>query len=199
MKRSETTAHRRPGVLLAAFLGLCLAAPGAHADEELPAPRIVIIDMQEILRESTAVNELQDRIERQRTSYQEELRRREEELRDSEQQLIRERSTLQPEVFARRRQELEQTVSEAQRDIQQNRQRLDRAFSEGMRDVQLQVIRIADQIANERGANLVLEKSTVLLSHQAFEITEETLGRLNEALPRIEPEELEAPEEGTGD
>lgn len=169
------------------------------AAEEPPQPKIMIIDMQEILRESTAVNELQERIERQRLAYQEELRKREEELRENEQQLSRERSSLDAEAFARRRQELEQTVGEAQRDIQQNRQRLDRAFSEGMRQVQLQVIRIADQIADERGANLVLDKSTVLLSHPDFEITEETLRRLNETLPRLEPEATEVPEDGAGD
>jgi Skp family chaperone for outer membrane proteins len=198
MKRSATTARIQLGLLLAAFCGL-LWSPHVLAADEPPVPKIVIIDMQKVLRDSVAVNELQERIERQRMSYQEELRQREEDLRESEQQLIRERSSLQPEAFARRRQELEQTVSEAQRDIQQNRQRLDRAFSDGMREAQLRVIQIADQIADERGANLVLEKSTVLLSHQDFEITEEVLRRLNESLPRIEPEELEAPDEGPGD
>ena len=198
MKRSATTVRLRFGVLLAIVAAAVWTAPAADA-EEPPVPIIVIIDMQKILRESTAVNELQDRIESQRESYQEKLRQQEEELRESEQQLIRERGTLEPEVFARRRQELEQTVGEAQRDIQQNRQRLDRAFGECMREVQLQVIRIADQIADERGANLVLEKSTVLLSHQDFEITEETLRRLNQTLPRIEPEELEEPRDGAGD
>lgn len=198
MERSATTARLLLGVLLAVACAAFWAAP-ARAAEEPPIPKIVIIDLQEILRESTAVNELQDRIESQRLSYQEKLRQQEEQLRENEQQLIRERSSLQPEVFARRRQELEQTVGEAQRDIQLNRQRLDRAFSEGMRQVQLQVIRIADQIADERGANLVLEKSTVLLSHQDFEITEETLRRLNDTLPLIEPDELEEPQSGAGD
>lgn len=198
MRALATTARFRTGLLLALLAALC-CWPLAMAAGEPPQPKIVIIDMQEILRESTAVNELQERIERQRLTYQEELRKREEELRESEQQLIRERSALEPEAFARRRQELEQTVSEAQREIQQNRQRLDRAFSEGMRQVQLQVIRIADQIADERGANLVLEKSTVLLSHPDFEITEETLRRLNETLPRLEPEATAVPEDGAGD
>ncbi|MEX0923799.1 MAG: OmpH family outer membrane protein [Rhodovibrionaceae bacterium] len=187
--------------LLAAFLAPALLAAlltqGAAA--EPPQPKIVIIDMQEILRDSTAVGKLQDRIETQRLAYQEELRLREDELRENEQQLVRQRSALEPEDFARRRQELEQTVSEAQRDIQQNRQRLDRAFSEGMRQVQLQVIRIADQIADERGANLVLEKSTVLLSHPDFEITEETLQRLNQSLPTLDLEELAPEAEAPGD
>lgn len=198
MRALATATRFRPGFLLALLAALC-CWPLAMATGEPPQPKIVIIDMQEILRESTAVNELQERIERQRLAYQEELRKREEALRENEQQLLRERSSLEPETFARRRQELEQTVGEAQRDIQQSRQRLDRTFSEGMRQVQLQVIRIADQIADERGANLVLEKSTVLLSHPDFEVTGETLRRLNETLPRLEPEATGVPEEGAGD
>lgn len=189
------------GGKVGAFLALAIlfaGAPGSAAADP-PQPKIVIIDMQQILRESTAVNDLQDRIETQRLSYQEQLRAREESLRESEQQLVRDRSSLQPEAYARRRQELEQTVSEAQRDIQQNRQRLDRTFSEGMREVQLQIIRIADQIADERGANLVLEKSTVLLSHPDFEITEETLDRLNRTLPALELEELAPETPSSGD
>lgn len=191
-------AGRLSGALIA-LLAVLFVAPPAMAASEPPSPSIVIIDMQKILRESTAANELQDRIEGQRRAYQEELRKREEELRESEQRLVRERSNLQPEAFAKRRQELEQTVSAAQRDIQQNRQRLDRAFSEGMRHVQVEIIRIADQIADERGANLVLEKSTVLLSHPDYEITDETLRRLNERLPRLDPEKIVEPDEGAGD
>lgn len=191
-------AGRLSGALIA-LLAILLVAASAEAADEPPVPRIVIIDMQKILRESTAVKELQDRIEGQRRAYQEELRKREEELRENEQQLVRERSNLDAETFAKRRQELEQTVSSAQRDIQQNRQRLDRAFSDGMRQVQVRVIQIADQIADERSANLVLEKSTVLLSHPDFEITEETLRRLNESLPRVDPEATAEPAEGGGD
>lgn len=192
-------AGRLSGALIALLAVLLVALPSAEAASDPPVPRIVIIDMQKILRESTAVNELQDRIESQRRAYQEELRQREEELRENEQKLVRERSNLDAETFARRRQELEQTVSSAQRDIQQNRQRLDRAFSDGMRQVQVRVIQIADQIADERGANLVLEKSTVLLSHPDYEITEETLKRLNSSLPRLDPEATVEPAEGGGD
>lgn len=191
-------AGRLSGALFALLAVLFAATPSIAASDP-PPPSIVIIDMQKIMRESTAVKELQDRIETQRRAYQDELRQREEELRESEQRLVRDRASIEPEVFARRRQELEQTVSAAQRDIQQNRQRLDRAFSDGMRQVQVQVIRIADQIADERGANLVLEKSTVLLSHPDYEITDETLRRLNERLPKVDPEDIAEPAEGAGD
>ncbi len=177
----------------AAVISLLCATIATVAQAEPPEPKIVIIDMQRILRDSTAVNALQDNIESQRMAYQEELRSREERLRESEQQLVRDRASLDPEKFAQRRLELEQTIEEAQREIQQNRLRLDRSFSDGMREVQLQVIRIADQIADERGANLVLEKSTVLLSHPDFEITEETLRRLNETLPQLDLQELAPP------
>ncbi|MGF1611447.1 MAG: OmpH family outer membrane protein [Kiloniellales bacterium] len=149
-------------------------------------PVVAIIDMQEILRESKAVQEMQRRLEELRSDYQEEFRKKEEALRERDQALSRDRNVLSADSFAQRRQDLERAVATAQREIQQRREGLEALFGQGMNQVRLELISIVQDIASKRGADLVLAKTTVVLVRPDLEITAEALEQLNQRLPRIE-------------
>ncbi|MDH3917889.1 MAG: OmpH family outer membrane protein, partial [Rhodospirillales bacterium] len=75
---------------------------------------IAVIDTQGIYRESEAVMGLQKRIDAQRSTYQEELRKKEESLRTADQELARQRTILSAEAFAQKRRELEEQVATLQ-------------------------------------------------------------------------------------
>lgn len=188
MLRLEWVLRRTAACCVLLVLALVPAPePGgaAHgADEQRPV--IAIIDMQEILKESLAVQEMQRRLEELRSAYQDEFRKKEEALRQRDQELSRERSALSADSFAQRRQELERAVAVAQREIQERRQSLETLFGQGMDQVRLELINIVQDIASKRDVDLVLAKTTVVLVRPDLEITAEALKQLNERLPRIE-------------
>ena len=174
----------RAAVTLLTCLLLWSASQTAKAQEG-DGLVIAIIDMQRILRESVAVKTMQQEIDERRSNYQAELQKKEEEFRNADQELLRQRSVLTADVYAKRRQDLEREVAVMQREIQSQRRGLDELFGQGMNQVRLQLVDIVKEIARERGADLVLAKANVVLVRPDLEITDQALARLNESLPSV--------------
>ena len=176
---------RRVAVAFFLWAALCWppAAPAEAQDSD--ALVIAIIDMQRILRESVAVQTMQQEIDERRSRYQTELQKKEEEIRNTDQELLRQRSVLTADVYAKKRQDLERQVAGMQREIQAQRRGLDEIFGQGMNQVRRELVEVVKEIATERGADLVLAKANVVLVRPDLEITDEALERLNVRLERV--------------
>ncbi len=172
-------------VLLLALLPL-MTRGGAGVAEELDPPVLVVMDTQKIYREAVALKALQQMIDEQRSAYQEELRRKESELREADKELADQREKLSAVIFAERRKELEEAIVTVQRELRIRKRELDKHFSQGLRQLRSVLVEIAQEIAQERNADLVIEKGAVVLVKPELEITQEALGRLNERLPKID-------------
>jgi outer membrane protein len=174
-----------PGVatLLAALLWMAIHS-GLGAQEP-KSPVFAIIDIQRVLRESIAVKLLSRDIEERKGQYQGELRKKEEALRKADQELARQRSILSAEVFAQKRGELEQKVATHQREARKRKRGLEQLFASGMNRVRSELAKIAKEIAEERGLDLILSKATVVVVKPKFEITKEAVNRLNARLPEV--------------
>lgn len=178
---------------------LLLGAPGgarAQQDEEptlqiedQPAgpqqQSVIIVDLQRVLREALSVQALQAQISAAREAFQAEIRQREEVLRQLDQDLAKERPNLSPEDYAERKQALADELASLQSAVQTRRRQLDQAMNEGMRQVQTALLPIIQALAEERGADLVLVKTSIVLARPGLEITDAALERLNEVLPTV--------------
>ncbi len=173
--------------MLAAGLNLLLwtAVQTAPRAQELAPPVLAIIDVQRVLRDSTAVKALSRTIEEQKVQHQAELREQERTLREADRELARQRSILSPEAYAKKRGELEQRVATLQREARNRKRGLDKIFARGMTKVQAELAGVAKEIAEERGLDLILSKATVVLVKAKFELTQEAVRRLNERLPDL--------------
>ena len=169
-------------LILCGLLWLQTNATKAQDDDGLT---IAIIDMQRILRESIAVQAMQQEIDRLRSLYQTELQKKEEEIRSTDQELLRQRSILTADAYAKKRQDLERKVAGMQREIQEQRRGLDELFGKGMNQVRHELVEIVKEIATERAADLVLAKANVVLVRPDLEITDEALARLNQRLESV--------------
>ncbi len=174
-----------PLLAVGLILLLWTADQAAPRAQELAPPVLAIIDVQKVLRESTAVSALSRRIGEQKAQHQEELREQERALRDADQELTRQRSILSPEAYAKKRGELEKRVATLQREARNRKRGLDKVFTQGMIKVQAELVTVAKEIAEERGLDLILSKATVVLVKAKFELTQEAVRRLNDRLPDL--------------
>jgi Skp family chaperone for outer membrane proteins len=177
--------------MLAAAVAVC-SAPARPARAADPAVAIVI-DFQTVVRNSAAAQAVQRQIDEVRQSYQDEFGAIEEDLRELEAELTAQRNVMPPDRFVERRREFEQRVTEAQREAQVRRAELDEALNTAMDRIRDELVAIVAEIAEEQGANVVLNRSQVILFDQSLEFSEEALERLDEALPSIELDAPEAP------
>ncbi len=174
-----------PMLAVGLLLPLWMAVPTAPRAQELAPPVLAIIDVQQVLRELTSVKALSIRIEEQKAKHQDELREQEQALREADQELARQRSILSPEAYAQKRGELEQRIATLRREARNRKRGLDKIFTRGMTVVQAELAKVAKEIAEERGLDLILSKSTVVLVKPKFELTQEAVRRLNARLPDL--------------
>jgi Skp family chaperone for outer membrane proteins len=148
-------------------------------------PGVAVVDIQRVMRESAAAKSIQGQIEKLRASYQKEITKQENDLRNAEQELNRQRTLVSPDAFNERRRQFEQKVGSLQRDVQNRKRELDKSFSTAMRTVEKSLREIIEQLVTERRLNLVLIKSQTIYNAPEFEMTDEVMKRLNAKLPSV--------------
>ena len=174
---------------LGCFVGAWLAA--SPLIEVAPArategPSIAILDMERILRESTAAKSLREGMDKRRSVYQSELQEREQQLRTADEALARQRAILSAESFASKRMELQEQAAKLQQAFIERQKELEQGFGQGMAEVRQALIEVAKEMSTEKGIDLILLKATVVIAIRELDITDEVLERLNEKLPKIE-------------
>tara|TARA_R110002110_G_scaffold414147_3_gene643474 strand:+ start:43834 stop:44418 length:585 start_codon:yes stop_codon:yes gene_type:complete len=167
--------------------GSFLATPGYAQDvKKPPVPSIAIVDVDKILRESLAVESARKQIDEIAKNLQQEIASEEEMLRSEEQQLLQQRAVLIPEVYAERRQGLQERAASLQQRARSLRQTLDRGMAQTMQRIQLVLFEEVGKLAEEMGVNIVLPRTQIVVAFDSFDISEESLKRLNGKLSEVD-------------
>ena len=193
----DSRPRRAPWVAALLLVGLSvglLLVPGQSSAQQGLDEAFMVVDAQRIIRESDAIKRLQRAIDGRRQVLQQELIKRQEQLRAEEQSLIERRDSLSEEAFAVERRSFQQKIAELQREVQNQRSTLDRLYASGFSDVQEALERVVASIAEERGAAIVVTKNSVIYNQPELDATEEALQRLNAAFPEVNlPFDLQDP------
>ena len=78
---------------------------------------VAVVDIQRVMRDSAAAKSIQGQIEKMRGSYQQEITKQENELRNAEQELNRQRTLVSPEAFNERRRQFDERDGPAARKV----------------------------------------------------------------------------------
>jgi len=186
MARTMNGSFRSVFALLVAVGAALSAAGGARAqDSDDRLPRVGVVDLQQIMRESTAANAVRAEVDERQDAYREEISARESELREKQAELERQRTILSAEAFAEREAEFSREVEALQREVGERNRALEESLARGMQQVQRGALRVIAEIADEMSLGLVLDKSQLLLVAKGLEFSDRVVVRLNEELPAV--------------
>jgi Skp family chaperone for outer membrane proteins len=172
-------------VLIALAFSSVLHAQQTPVVPPVPAPTILIVDMQQILRDAKAAKAAQTVINQQYSTYSKEVAQQEDELQKARAELERQRTILAPDAFNTRARELQQRYDELGQVVQGKRQALQQSYSEAMVKVENAALEIIAGIVKERGANLVLQKQAVLFEVDGLDVSADAMARLDQKLPSV--------------
>lgn len=192
--RPRQTRRRSLGGLVA-LLFLCLAAaPGirtVEAQEKLDPAVAAVIDYQRVLRETKAAMGIRDQVDARRKLYQDEIAKEEQKLEEAGKALAKQQGVLSAEAFKGKRDDLQKQVASLQRMVQERRRTLDQTSAVALNQVRNAIIDIVGELSAERGFNLVLPSSAVLLFSPKIDLTEDVIARLDAKLPSVKvPEKV---------
>lgn len=196
---------RRAALLSALLLGLVGSAaaqtPPAKAPAPSPAPApahapappaplpaaqnlsVMVVDVQALLQNSKAAKMVRGQIEQKRNEYTKEISREEEALRTERDTLQRQQASMSPETLNKKGREFQQKVNDLDRDVQSKRAALEKSNNEALTRIQQSMLKIIADIARQRRANLVLQRTDLVLFDQSFDVTDEVMQKLDEELP----------------
>jgi Skp family chaperone for outer membrane proteins len=173
---------------LAALLWLGSPAAGAHAQTAAtapPTPVIVMVDMQQLVYSSKAGKGIQAQMEKQRQTFSKEVALQEDELQKTRAEIERQRSTLPPDQFEAKGRQFQQRLQELDRNVQAKQRAWQQVLNEAVGKVQDVALQVVAEIANERHANLVMQKAAVIVAKDGYDITDDAMLRLDQRLPAV--------------
>jgi outer membrane protein len=205
----------------ACLIGICCGAGSALAQQPpaTPAPpapattgtpaappanlSVMVVDVQALLQNSKAAKMVRDQIEAKRADYAKEISHQEEVLRQERDTLQKQQASLSPEQLNAKGREFQAKVNELDRDVQAKRQALERSNADALQKIQEVMVKIITDIAKDRKANLVFQRSELVLFDQGFDVTDEVLTKLDEQMPTLQvnfvaPVAAAAPDAGAG-
>jgi outer membrane protein len=171
-------------ICLAGALAFCsLSAP----TQALAAPTVtvIVVDPDRILQESKVGKSVQAQIQEKASSYQKNVSQQEQELYSERQEIEKQRSILAQDAFAVKAKEYEQKVAEAGKKAQNAEREIAQGRNQALGRIINSIEEIVQEIAKERNANLVVTKQSVMFFDPSFDVTEETVKRLDKVLPSL--------------
>lgn len=160
-----------------------LFAPWASA--QAADPTIAVLNIQEIMRQSKAAQSVRKQLESKQQQFQQEMGTKEEALQKEDQELAKQRSLLSPEAFQEKVEKFRNKATAMQKDVRSKKSQLDKAFGQALSDIQKAVHDIVEDIAKQKGLQLVVPTSQLLYADPALDISEEVQKKLDQKLPDI--------------
>jgi Skp family chaperone for outer membrane proteins len=145
----------------------------------------MIIDYEGIMAVSKAGKSIQAQADAQRGSMQKEFAQKENDLRTEDAELQKSHAGMQADAWETKAREFQQKVQSYQREAQLRERALGLGFNDGKQKLTEALTGVVQQLAGERGANLVLYKSQVPLYETSYDASQEALTRLDAKLPAL--------------
>ncbi len=189
VRASSVAVARRAGAALVA-LALALAGPAALAQGDDAAPvaaptAVLVVDMQRIKSDTAAGRDMLAKTVEIRRRIQAGIEEREAALREEERRLAEERGSLGPGDFRERVRAFEQQVIDNRAFSERESRRLQLVLSRASGLLRDRVTAVLAAIMRERGAELLLDSTQIVLSADRLDITDEAIGRLDAVMPEM--------------
>ena len=153
--------------------------------QQTPAPIVAVLDIQAIMRDSTAAIGIREQMEAHHARFQAEITERENQLRAADQELAQQRAILSVEVIADRQRSLQENAALLSQLAEKRKRQVTEAFGTAMQQVQETLMDVVTAIMQERGLNMVLPRAQVVVVAPELEMTAEALARLNAKLTSV--------------
>ena len=157
-----------------------------NAFADYPNTSIGVIDINKILSVADAAAMASEQIEKIAIDIEAEIKVSDDEIIKEQNALIESQAVMAPEAFEAKRREYESKVQVYNNERQVKLMKIDELIALSRNSVLNALKPILEEISNEKGITILLEKSSVMLNADKMDITEEVLKRLNKEFPKLE-------------
>lgn len=181
------TMHRvlRSFALTAALLILAAPSLSSALAQSQPAIVVGVVDFDLIMRESKAGKSLKGQFDKQREAFESEYQKQRDAFRDSEKKLMDQKASMAEGEFKKKVDELQAQGDKIEKSLTQRKRALETSLNKALGQVQKAALQIITEIAKKQSMTLVLNKSNIILSADAYDFTAEAMQKLDVKMPSV--------------
>jgi Skp family chaperone for outer membrane proteins len=183
------------GLLFLGAAGLDAASAAPPPPVGTPTARILMIDMRRVMALSKVGQDIQHQVEALKQQASKDLNGEGAALRNEETQLQQQAAILAPDVKARRIKDFQVRATAFQQKIQKRGQLIQGGVLKAQQQIEQALGPVLQGIMKERGATILLDRSSILLAPNSIDVTELVIQRLDMKMPTVKVE-LTAPPAG---
>ena len=172
------------------------AAQPKDGAKGLPPVVIALFDKEALFRESAAGKDFRKQLDELRNKFQGDLSHQQEELKKKDADLRNRQALLSAEAFEAERKKFEAEVQGAQSKFEERNRQIQGAIQNAEQEIFKATTPILADIMRAKGATLLLDKAVTLISANDFDITSEVVKKLDSTLPKIKLELKPVPAPG---
>ncbi len=152
---------------------------------DFPITSLGVIDLNLILAESKAAKKASEEIEKVALKIEEDIKKSEENLIAEQNELVESQAVMSPESFESKMNDFQKKVENFNISRQEKLSSLDKMIADARLKVLDALEPILEEITEEEGVTIVLDKSIILLNNEKMDLTKKVLKKLNKELPSI--------------
>jgi Skp family chaperone for outer membrane proteins len=150
-----------------------------------PAAVVGVLGVPDVMRVSSAAQQVDKVIGERRQKLNEDAQKEQTAWRDLQQSLATQRASLSPDQIRARERELQERITNAQRQFRDRNKIIQEAAQVAMGQIERVLIAVIRQVAESHGMNLVLHRTQVALNINEFDITDQVADQFNKLMPTV--------------
>ncbi len=171
---------------LAAAAALFVIGATSYASaQEAAGAKIIVVELREVFKSSKVGQDYARQVETLRTDLEADKQKLEKQAVDAEQELGRQKAILSDAAFEEKRKAAAQQFGDSRNNLQDKANRMSVASSNAERDLQAALNPIYQSLLSKYGANMILDRSVIVMTGQVTDVTREVIQQLDAKLPSI--------------
>lgn len=198
MKKTMIAARAALAGIALAFTG-SMASPalaaGGPAPQAMPAPRILVFDRNTLMRSSKAGQDIARQVRAYLQQAQQSLKGESDALQREGQTLRQQIAILAPDVKEQKIKAFEAKQAALQKKAQEREGQIRYGAALAEHQIEQTLGPIVQQIMQQRGANMMIDRQAVLVMAPGFDITPQVVQQLDQKLPAVKVQLVTPPAE----
>lgn len=165
---------------------LILSAALAVFTVSASAGEIAILDVEKIVKESTAMRDIQSKVSKKQTEYQKEVDKKQKALEAEQKKIEGKKNVLSKEALEKEVATFEEKVEDLKQFVDTKQNNLKKASLDSMSKVNDKIKDIISDIAKEKNIDVILPAAQSLYYKETLDISAEVLEKLNKKVTKID-------------
>jgi outer membrane protein len=165
---------------------LLVAAAFALASINANAGGIGILDVEKIVKESSAMRDIQSKVTKKQDEYQKEVTKKQNELEADQKRIEGKKNVLSKEAMEKESKSFEKKVDDLKTFVDKKQNSLKKASLDSMSKVNDKIKDIIAEISKEKELDVIVPAAQTLYFKDELDISDEVLKRLNKKITKVD-------------